>query len=110
MKNSLLAFFFLFREICKPILRLLFQYNSIQYRSYHAVISSSTCTGGSLYSTVGSPVENTGGLWYLNTALPTTCSGSINRYILDYTPNTNGISAAVAMFQLDAGNIYTKVD
>ena len=54
-------------------------------------------------------MENAGGLWYLNTALPTTCSGSIDRYILDYTPDINGISGAVAMFQLDVGNLYTKV-
>ena len=45
----------------------------------------SDCIGGSVYDEVnGDSVVDPGGFWYLNSNLPTTCSGDVLRYNIEY--------------------------
>lgn len=67
------------------------------------------CNGGSLYDNGSSTtVSVTGGRWYLNTALPTTCGGIIKRYNVS-SPCASSTGVMVAMWRHEAGTIYRKV-
>ena len=47
---------------------------------------SQDCYGGSVYAGVnGDSVVDPGGFWYLNSNLPTTCSGDVLRYNIEYS-------------------------
>ena len=50
-----------------------------------SVVQSQDCFGGSVYDEVnGDSAVDPGGFWYLNSNLPTTCSGDVLRYNIEY--------------------------
>ena len=71
------------------------------------------CNAGSKYlgiNGINATAVSAGGLWYLNTGLPTSCGGKIIHYELnlDDTNFTLTGDIAIAMWEVN-GTAYTKV-
>ena len=69
---------------------------------------SQDCSGGSVYDGVnGDSVVDPGGFWYLNSNIPTTCSGDVLRYNIEY--NGTGSLTVSLWSPTDSIGNYEKV-